>query len=73
MGVGRSTKEEFVSSVIVVSLVIVIFAVMSTVEFINCPKCENHDPEKYSCTHCGGDGKVTLLHYLVIVLTQGYS
>lgn len=73
MGFGRSTKEEFVASVIVVSLVIAIFAVMSTVEFIDCPKCGNHEPEKYLCTNCGGDGKVTLLQYLAIVLTQGYS
>jgi len=73
MGAGRSTKEEFVASVIIVSLVIVVFAVVSTVEFVDCPKCKNHEPEKYSCTHCNGDGKVTLLQYLIIVLTKGYS
>lgn len=73
MGAGRSTKEEFVASVIVVSLVIVVFVVMSTAEIVNCPKCGNREPEKYSCTHCDGDGKVTLLQYLIIVLTQGYS
>ncbi len=73
MGVGRSTKEEIVVSVIMVSFVITIFVVMSTVEFVDCPRCKNRVPEKYSCTDCRGDGKVTLLQYLVIVLIQGYS
>jgi hypothetical protein len=73
MGAGRSTKEELVASIIVVAFVIAVFAFMATVEMMHCPKCENHEPEKYSCTYCGEDGKVTLLQYLAIVLTQGYS
>jgi NADH:ubiquinone oxidoreductase subunit 6 (subunit J) len=73
LGAGRSTKEEFVASIIVVAFVIAVFVFMATVEMMHCPKCENHESEKYSCTYCGGDGKVTLLQYLAIVLTQGYS
>lgn len=73
MGVGRSARGEFVASVIIVSLVVIIFAVVSTVELVDCPKCKNHEPKKYSCTLCGEDGKVTLLRYLVVVLWKGYS
>lgn len=73
LGMTRSTKEEFVTSVIAVSLTIAIFTIVLTVKFVDCPKCKNHEPEKYLCTYCGGDGKVTLLQYLIIVLTKGYS
>jgi len=41
------------------------FIVAATVEFIDCPGCINNLILKFLCTKCGGDGKVTILQYLV--------
>lgn len=41
------------------------FAAAATVEFLDCPSCNNNPILKIFCTKCGGDGKVTILQYIV--------
>lgn len=41
------------------------FVVAATVEFVDCPGCENNLMPQFWCTKCGGDGKITILQYLV--------
>jgi hypothetical protein len=62
-------KKGISFGVIALALVAIIlvgfFIVAATVEFVDCPKCHNTPLLKYLCTKCGGDGKVTILQYLV--------
>ena len=41
------------------------FIVAATVEFVDCPGCNNNPILKIFCTKCEGDGKVTIFQYLV--------
>lgn len=63
-------KEELVVGVIAIVLIITVFVVISTAQFVDCPVCKNHEPEKFTCSACGRDGKVTLLQYLSIIFAR---
>lgn len=64
--VSRKGHEQQILGVIL-ALVIVfgVFIFASTVEIVDCPHCGNHPLYRNFCTYCGGDGRVTLIQYLM--------
>ena len=61
----KSSSAVWIAVALIAIILVVGFIFAATVEFIDCPKCHNNPLLKYLCTKCGGDGKVTILQYLV--------
>lgn len=61
----KSSSAGWVAVVLIAILLVGGFFVAATVEFVDCPKCHNNPVTKYFCTFCDGDGKVTILQYLL--------
>lgn len=59
----QRTQQAIVSFLVVVVVVGALFFSV-VVEFMDCPSCGGHPIYKYFCGYCGGDGKVTLVHYI---------
>ena len=57
---------------IVLSLIIVfgVFIFASTVEILDCPHCGNHPLYKHFCSYCAGDGRVTLIQYIMYSISH---
>lgn len=65
MGEGKSSSATWIAVALIAIILVAGFVVAATVQFVDCPKCHNNPILKYLCTKCGGDGKVTILQYLV--------
>lgn len=57
-GIGAGTA-------IVIVAVIGLFFVAAFVDLITCPTCRGVPLVQYLCPTCGGDGKITVLQYIL--------
>lgn len=65
----QTTQQAIASFLVVVVLVGALF-ISLVVEFMDCPSCGDHSLYKYFCNYCGGDGEVTLVHYIAHILAS---
>lgn len=60
-GIGAGTA-------IVIVVIIGLFFVAAFVDLITCPTCRGIPLVQYLCPTCGGDGKITVLQYILHIL-----
>jgi len=61
----RGKKAVSTGEAIVIVFIVVIVIFVFFVDFITCPVCRNIPLIKHACPICGGDGKITLLQYIL--------
>lgn len=64
-GIGAGTA-------IVIVVVIGLIFVVAFVDLITCPTCRGIPVVQYLCPTCGGDGKITVLQY-ILQMIKGQS
>lgn len=58
-------------AIVIVAIIALIF-VVAFVDLMTCPTCRGIPVVQYVCPTCGGDGKITVLQYILEVI-EGQS
>jgi len=69
---GLDKRGIGVGTAIVIAVVIGAIIVVCFVDLVTCPTCRGIPVLHYICPTCGGDGKVTILQYIMLTI-QGQS
>ena len=62
-GIGAGTA-------IVIVVIIGLIFVVAFVDLITCPTCRGIPGVQYLCPRCGGDGKITVLQYILLMIQE---
>ena len=65
-----SDISSLVGVAIFITVLLGVFFFAATVEIFDCPRCNNSPVLRWACSHCGRDGKVTLIELLVYSLSH---